>query len=65
MFAGNVLHKKLVVVGDGFCGKTSLLMAYRLGIFPEEYVPTVFEADVMDVVIDGKKVGKFTCDLGG
>lgn len=30
----NVLRRKLVIIGDGACGKTSLLSVFTLGYFP-------------------------------
>ncbi len=32
------IRRKLVIVGDGACGKTSLLCSFALGEFPKEYV---------------------------
>lgn len=51
------IRKKLVIVGDGACGKTCLLMVFCKDNFPEAHIPTVFETDVTDVEVDGKKVG--------
>ncbi|XP_071396793.1 rho-related GTP-binding protein RhoB isoform X3 [Centroberyx affinis] len=42
------IRKKLVVVGDGACGKTCLLIVFSKDEFPEVYVPTVFETYVED-----------------
>ncbi|CDS02960.1 hypothetical protein LRAMOSA00362 [Lichtheimia ramosa] len=50
------LRRKLVIVGDGACGKTCLLIVFSRGTFPELYVPTVFENYVADVEVDGKNV---------
>lgn len=37
---------KLVIVGDGCCGKTSLLTVFKSGKFPEDHIPTIFETDI-------------------
>ena len=52
----NAIKRKLVIIGDGACGKTSLLYVFTLGKFPEEYHPTVFENYVTDCRVDGIKV---------
>lgn len=39
----STIRRKLVIVGDGACGKTSLLSVFALGEFPETYEPTIFE----------------------
>jgi len=59
------VKRKLVIVGDGACGKTSLLIVYIRGEFPEEYVPTVFENYVTDVEVDGKHVELTLWDTAG
>ncbi|KAM5331091.1 transforming protein RhoA-like isoform 2-T2 [Glossophaga mutica] len=48
------IRKKLVVVGDGTCGKTCLLIVFRGNPFPESYVPTVFETFVAGIDVDGQ-----------
>ena len=37
------IELKLVVVGDGYIGKTSMLWSFVYRKFPKDYVPTVFE----------------------
>ena len=50
------IRRKIVVVGDGACGKTSLLLVFRTNDFPDNYSPTVFENYVTDIVQKGQKV---------
>lgn len=44
---------KVVVVGDGAVGKTSLLISLTSGAFPVEYVPTVCGAHAHSLIVDG------------
>ena len=59
------VRRKLVIVGDGACGKTSLLYVFTLGEVPTEYHPTVFENYVTDCRIDGKPVQLALWDTAG
>lgn len=59
------IRKKLVIVGDGACGKTCLLIVFSKGAFPELYVPTVFENYVADVEVDGRRVELALWDTAG
>ncbi|CAF1044939.1 unnamed protein product [Rotaria sp. Silwood1] len=59
------IRKKLVIVGDGACGKTCLLIVFSKDQFPEVYVPTVFENYVSDIEIDGKQIELALWDTAG
>lgn len=61
----NVIRRKIVIVGDGACGKTSLLYVFTLGEFPTEYHPTVFENYATDCRVDGKPVRLTLWDTAG
>ncbi|AMD20388.1 HDL356Wp [Eremothecium sinecaudum] len=61
----STIRKKLVIVGDGACGKTCLLVVFSKGQFPELHVPTVFENYVADVDVDGVRVELALWDTAG
>ncbi|KAK9446576.1 small GTPase superfamily [Limtongia smithiae] len=65
MSARDVIRRKLVIVGDGACGKTSLLSVFTLGEFPKDHLPTVFETYVTDCRVDGKSVQLALWDTAG
>ncbi|KAI4816650.1 hypothetical protein JOQ06_008379 [Pogonophryne albipinna] len=56
---------KIVIVGDGGCGKTSLLMVYAKGDFPEKYAPSVFEKYVTTISLGGKEIKLNLYDTAG
>ncbi|XP_075034178.1 rho-related GTP-binding protein RhoF [Mixophyes fleayi] len=56
---------KMVIVGDGGCGKTSLLMVYAKGSFPEQYAPSVFEKYMTTIPIGNKEICLHLYDTAG
>ncbi|ORY21753.1 small GTPase superfamily [Naematelia encephala] len=59
------LARKLVVLGDGACGKTSLLTVFTKGYFPTTYEPTVFENHVEMLQVDEQTVELSLWDTAG
>ncbi|KAI8322942.1 hypothetical protein GQ54DRAFT_128044 [Martensiomyces pterosporus] len=61
------IKRKLVIIGDGGCGKTCLLHVYREGEFPpdDQYIPTIFEEWVAELKIDGRPVELALWDTAG
>ncbi|GMK56900.1 hypothetical protein CspeluHIS016_0307400 [Cutaneotrichosporon spelunceum] len=59
------IPRKLVVVGDGGCGKSSLLTVFTRGVFPTAYEPTVFENYVEVVQVEGQLVELSLWDTAG
>ena len=49
-------RKKLVIVGDGQCGKTCLLIVFTKHVFPELYLPREFERHLADIKVDGELI---------
>ncbi|XP_034954879.1 rho-related GTP-binding protein RhoF [Zootoca vivipara] len=56
---------KVVVVGDGGCGKTSLLLVFAEGAFPEQYTPSVFEKYTTSITLGKKEVVLHLYDTAG
>ncbi|KAF8602188.1 hypothetical protein BDV93DRAFT_495024 [Ceratobasidium sp. AG-I] len=65
MSSAGPIRRKLVIVGDGACGKTSLLCVFAMGEFPKEYEPTIFENYVAEIRLDGKPVQLALWDTAG
>merc|ERR1712106_83673 len=65
IMSGAASRKKLVIVGDGTCGKTCLLIVFGKDQFPEVYVPTVFENYVADIEVDNRQVELALWDTAG
>lgn len=51
----DIIRKKLVIIGDGNCGKTSLLHAYAKNEFVNEHHPTIVDTHVQIIQLENNK----------
>ena len=57
---------KVVIIGDGAVGKTSLIKKYTQGAFQEQYIATLgTQFSKYEEEIDGEKVELFLWDIAG
>lgn len=59
------VNLKIVMSGDGSCGKTSCLNVFTKGFFPDVYEPTIFENYVHEIYVDGKQITLSLWDTAG
>lgn len=59
------MRLKITVIGDGFVGKTSLLLRYTGDIIPGDYVPTIFDNHVCNITVDDADYKLLLTDTSG
>ena len=57
--------KKVVIVGDADCGKTSLLTVFSKNDILKENTPITFQNKVFDIEVDGEKVSLCLYSVAG
>ncbi|KAK6169990.1 hypothetical protein SNE40_018491 [Patella caerulea] len=58
--------KRIVIVGDGACGKTSLIKRYLHHDFtPDNYSPTIFEVQTRNIQDEIRPIQLVICDTAG
>ncbi|PVF94903.1 P-loop containing nucleoside triphosphate hydrolase protein [Serendipita vermifera] len=57
-------EKKIVIVGDDYVGKTSLLYSFWTSLFDVNFLPSVYEELIIEETLEGHRVRLWLCDTG-
>ena len=61
----SAIKRKFVCVGEVYCGKTSMLLAYATGALARDYGPTIMDNYVTELAVDGKNYDLLLVDTPG
>ena len=56
---------KVVVVGDGFVGKTCLILRCAANMFPYDYMPCIYDNYTKDMIVDEHQCSLHLWDTAG
>ncbi|PVF94902.1 GTP-binding protein rhoA [Serendipita vermifera] len=59
------MRRNVVLVGDGGVGKTSLIITFRYGQFPEQFMPIFRENCVVDIEVENRAMELALWDTAG
>ncbi|KAJ3449995.1 hypothetical protein M0812_06157 [Anaeramoeba flamelloides] len=54
---------KIIIIGDGFVGKTSFLITATTNRFPEDYIPNVADTRSISAVVQGEEISLSLWDV--
>ena len=54
-----------MAVGDAYCGKTTLLIAFSTDKVQDQDTPQTYKGELIDVDVEGKKVSLSLCNTAG
>ena len=59
------IHIKVVVLGDPFVGKTAFIQTMNTGVYPHDYIPTIYDSYLPQFKVDNETIDVAFWDTAG